>query len=532
MVQYQSIELTSGNKEFDAKVKNLIGIFNKLRPLFNITEYENKLESIQHDLKDNPSFKNKMTTENIQLTYEAFIYGPYIKRVEELTEKVERDLLPFYEIHMLTSKINMQLSNIDVDSVGEILNNAKLLVDDINAINTHADSNKEMIIQNAYKTIYAVIMYEEIFERSDILSYINYLNIEANKENIGRLLAEDIRHLDKQFLIDEDLRTLRTDGLGYDYLNQDFIRTISRKTVGENNSEYQRKKQESIDSLYYKISSLKDERLKLLDALNKNKKNKQRIYGKGAILATKAISIFLIPFVTISVGSLIGKSTSSKITEYKTITRTVDFESGKVISEPKIVYDEKETTYVATIMEYSQWKKNPTGIGYIRNVTAFEFTPDTQTEKYNITSDDLNNNLTEKYTFVESKDSLNNDDSTTNTIILITETYQDKNDTQKSTKYIIPFTITGVILGLIIDIILICTHIYDKYEIQEKFNDLGKIIKRNNLSISEIQDRLLQMKEEVLELEKEYKETVKKYGDIGKTFEFPEMKVKIKKSGK
>ena len=40
------------------------------------------------------------------------------------------------------------------------------------------------------------------------------------------------------------------------------------------------------------------------------------------------------------------------------------------------------------------------------------------------------------------------------------------------------------------------------------------------------------MKEEVLELEKEYKETVKKYGDIGKTFEFPEMKVKIKKSGK
>ena len=48
----------------------------------------------------------------------------------------------------------------------------------------------------------------------------------------------------------------------------------------------------------------------------------------------------------------------------------------------------------------------------------------------------VENKLVEKYSYIESKENLDKDDSTTQTTILLTETYQDKNDTRKSTKYI------------------------------------------------------------------------------------------------
>lgn len=75
------------------------------------------------------------------------------------------------------------------------------------------------------------------------------------------------------------------------------------------------------------------------------------------MLISKACSIVLVPIITISAGGLIGKAKSDKITEYKTITRTVDLNTGNVIGDISYEYDDKVTTYAATVLVCDPWRK-------------------------------------------------------------------------------------------------------------------------------------------------------------------------------
>ena len=57
---------------------------------------------------------------------------------------------------------------------------------------------------------------------------------------------------------------------------------------------------------------------------------------RGGVSLNSAI---LIPIITFNAGKSIGKVTSDKITEYKTITRTIDLNSGKIIGDSYEIYD-------------------------------------------------------------------------------------------------------------------------------------------------------------------------------------------------
>lgn len=383
--------------------------------------------------------------------------------------------------------------------------------------------DKNNIIEKAYQVIYSVILYEELFEVNDILSYINYLNIPANRENIGELLQKDLKLLSKKELIDEDLRTLKKEGLGYDYLTQEFISKVSRNTVGNSNSEYLERQELAISEILNKMDEFNAKKNKLTKKLENNKNTISNLSINLALLTTKTIALVLVPFISIGSGNAIGKSLSNKITEYKTITRTVDFNTGKVIGEPEEIYDENETTYVATVMVYGPWRRNPTGVGYIHNISAYDYiAPNNSEEKINITEEDLEKNVLEKYSYVETKEMLEENDSTIDSTILITETYQDKNFTKKSTKFIIPFTVGGVLLGVLIDVIMVLTGIYDSYTIKRKFKKLKDDIKKYKLDNNEIIDRLNLMKEEAILLQDEYKNVVKKYGNWEEKFDLVE----------
>ena len=516
--QIENMNLTRGHKEYDSKVKNLEGIFKKIEKILDISKYKEAFLTITSEVNDNPNLSSKMLDDmhynEMQLDYEGFTYGVYNKKLDDLTKEIEKDLLPFYELYLLYTKINMQISDINGENIGEIILNTKSLIDTLNSLNTHNIKDKNNIINSAYQTIYSVIMYEEIFERNDTLSYINKLNIPANKENIGRLLSQDLNNINKKDIIDEDLKNIKIEGLGYDYLNTDFIRKISRKTVGESNSEYQARKRQTIKDLSEKAEAIILEKNVLTTNIKNNNKSIRNLYINKTFLATRALSLVLVPILTFGAGRAIGKSMSNKITEYQTITRTVNSDTGEIIGEQKIIYDEKETTYVATVTAYTPWRKNPTGVGYVRNATAYEYiAPENIEEGYHATTEDLENNVLEKYKYVESKDTLEETDSTTESTILITETYQDKNINRKSTKYIIPLSITGSVLGIVIDIILMMLGVCNLEKIKKIFEKLNNDIKKYKLSNKEIKDRLLETKNEVLLLQDEYNDTVKKYGE-------------------
>lgn len=519
-----NIDLTRGNKKYDAAIKNINGIIEKISPLFDITEYKIKLNDIQNRIQNEDALKNKMLTNYMQLDYEDMIYDNYIKEIENLTKEIEEKYKSFYELYLLNAKINSQINNINGENISEILKDTINLINLVNNLNTHDIKEKKVLISEAYQTIYNILLYEEIFEREDILSYINYLNIPANKENIGRLLAKDIKTIDENELIMEDLRTIKTEGLGYDYLNSNIIKKISRNTVGESNSEYQERKKEAINDISMKIKNLtfikNDELEKLKNNNNKIKKYKLT----KVLLSAKILSLFLIPIITFSAGKGIGKTASNNITEYKTITRTIDLNTGSLIDSPEEVFDEHSTTYVATIIEYTPWRENQVGGGYIRNAIAYEYiVPDNISEDYHITSSDIENNIREKYRFVESKETLSELDSTTDNQIIVTETYQDKSVSRKSTKFIIPGELIGTTIGLAISTALVFLKIIGIDKTNEIFNGLNDEIKKYKLSNKEIQERLKVLKDEAINLEKEYNETVKKYGNIANNFIFDDI---------
>ena len=354
--------------------------------------------------------------------------------------------------------------------------------------------------------------------------YVNDLSLLFIKENIGKLLLKDITLFNQiedntdtfsDVIIEEELNNITNEGLGYDYLNIDFIKKISRKLVGKKYIEFESKKKNDISLISSKINSFTRKNNELSNSLNEGNQKIKNLYINKSVLLTKALSLVLVPVITFSLGRTIGKNASNKITEYKTITRTVDLDTKKVVGDIEYVYDEMVTTYVATVMECGPWRSNPSGVGYIRNITAYEcIVPDNVDDGYHITKNDLENNLLEKYSYIESKESIDRNDSTTQTTILLTETYQDKNDTRKSTKYIIPYSILGAGIGLAIDVVLVLTGIYDFYRIRQLFDKLDREIKKCKLSNQEIKDRLLALVENNKELEEEYSKLVKKYGEF------------------
>lgn len=524
--QENNIDLTRGHKAFDSKSKNIEGIFTKLEGILDTTKYQEEYLAILLDLKRDPSMSAKMLSENMQMDYEGFVYDKYSERLDTLTKSLEKDALPFYEIHLLCDKINSNLNDISGNNIHIVVDLTKSLINALNKINTHNGKEKNKIINNAYKTIYSVIMYEELFDRSDIFDYVKKLNIPVNIENLGRLLYEDLRTLDKQDLIDEDLKSLKTEGLGHDYLDRSIIKKVSNKTVGEANSEYQERKRRVVEDLNEKVSDLYDSKNKTINYLDKNKSELKDLYKRKRILVSKMMSLLLVPVVTISAGYGIGKASSEKITEYKTITRTVDANSGKLVGEVEEVYDEHATTYVATVIEEGPWKVNRNG-GYTRTVIAYEYkTPENAEEGYHASTSDIKKNITEKYRYVEAKDILEETDSTTDSTILITETYQDKTVSRKSSKYTMPFTIAAAFISLFFDLAVLLVPALGYEEAKRRLEGLNREIESKKYDQNVIMQRIENLKEYASEVNKEYNEAVMKYGELGHKFIFDDIDTK------
>lgn len=522
MNKFNDIDLTRGYQKYDAMVKNLEGIFNKINKIFDISEYKKELDKIIEDASNDSSFSNKMLYEGMQLDYESLIYDSYIKRLYELQEKIENNLMPLYEIYLLTSKISIQIRNINSDNINEVIEQTLKLVTAINNLRNNLNDQEKELVNNAYQAIYNVILYEEIFERNDVFNYIIKLNNSSIKENIARLLAKDLNKLSQEDIIDEELKGINTEGLGYDYLTLDVIKKVALKTVGETNSEYQERKRDAILEVNKKNNRLITKRNALEEELKNNKGLIKNLKINKALLISKACSIVLVPVITISAGGLIGKAKSDKITEYKTITRTVDLNTGNVIGDISYEYDDKVTTYAATVLVCDPWRKNPVGEGYVRNVKAYDYvsssdTPFTATtgdsqEGIHDTNRKVDSNIKFKYQYTEATDTLKIGENTTDKSTLVIETYQDKSDSRISTKYIIPFAIGGAVLGALLDVLAILLRVYDLNDIKRIMNRLNNQIESKNMNNECILEELNKLKDEALLIEDEYSSTARKYG--------------------
>ena len=111
-----------------------------------------------------------------------------------------------------------------------------------------------------------------------------------------------------------------------------------------------------------------------------------------------------------------------------------------------------------------------------RKVTAYVNDPET-------TDTD---NLVKKYNYTESKEKLDENDNTDESITLITETVQDKNDSRKSRKYVVWLAIAGGVLAALIDGLLIYNMGFD--DIINELDRLSKDLRDNKIDMCCLKD--------------------------------------------
>ena len=85
-------DLTRGYQKYDSAVKNLEGILDKVKVIFDITNYQSLLNEIKIKVENDEDLSKKMPYAGMQSDLEAFVFDDYVKKIEEITKKIEEEL--------------------------------------------------------------------------------------------------------------------------------------------------------------------------------------------------------------------------------------------------------------------------------------------------------------------------------------------------------------------------------------------------------------------------------------------------------
>ncbi len=463
--------LFKGYEKFEELRKNLKGIFEKIHEMknyeINIDYYEKALKKIEEDfdLEDGMLQASELLSDSFRrqhsgmsLDFEVNSLRSCNDALQRLTNDFNDNITPIYNVYHLFTAIDKDLvdyNNFNIEASSKIIDKLIELVDQINSFNTAGRVEVTKLVEKAYKTIYDGLLYEAVFGKHKVLNHIKEVNLDVNREYLGEIIRNETKELIQCGKITSDevsseyLNNI-SEGPGYDFLSANFINILSNIRFGSLVARYKDVQQKERNSIELEYQKLQEDRkaLKVLRTAQKLAIYKLNL-GKAA-LRVKACSYLLVPLIAVGAGGLVGKMVSSNITEYATTTRKYDFETDTEIGTPVVEYDDRETSYVASVDVYEPWHEKPGG-GYIRNVTSYEFEATAIEGKYHLTKDDIQNNLREIYTVSEVKNKLELGDSMTETSIIITETFQDKNDSQISTKYVWPFAIGSGVIALVVE---------------------------------------------------------------------------------
>lgn len=501
--------ISKGYEVFESKVQNFKGIIKKLEGIIDTSYYEEELEKIYKDLKGEKIYDPNMAA--FRDDYEDYSLAPFNERVENLTYKLEEEVHPFYEVYLLSNQISNDVENINEVNVEQIVKNTIKLIKKVIDLNAHNKEDLTKIINNSYKSIYKVILNEEMMEKDDVLKYVLTIDNDQIREALGRLVEKDIEYLPKGNIIKDELKNIKKEGLGYDFLNPSIIKEIALNTLSDKNENFKLRKQNAATELASHINEIIYDKKTVEENSKNNKTEIRRLRLRESFLTAKILSFVLVPVIGIFGGHELGKALSNRINEYKTVTRTINYETKEQVGEENSVYDEKETTYTATVKECTPWRKNPSGIGYVRNVKAYEFRSTGDSQELNV--EEIIKNK-EKYKYMESKDVLDEDENTTDSVILIVETFQDKNVFRKSTKYIIPFSIVGGVLGIGLEVVLAFIGVLDPSYLSIDKRELFRELKEKAIVKEEIKTEKIRIKDQILNIQEEYNEKTKRYGNI------------------
>ena len=484
MTATQEYDELLGYKAIDTQRKNLEGAIDQIHAMkyykIDITHIENKLNELDSQFnKINKHLENnKMPFPEMQKDSEGFVLGNLVNAYKDLNLEYQRDIEPLYKIYTLFTEVDNIIYL--MDDVSRLSKLTIMLIDHINSIDTHNNTDTISLINKAYETIFYAMQYEAIYDKDDIINYINAKNLDSNRESLGAIIRENIDKVNKDVLTDVKIKHI-DEGARYDYVSKDIIKELSKDNLSNIYKRIEVAKQRNVDEINDKYSRVNTDIGKLQ---NRKEYYSERLKDINTrLLAARAIvaAYVAVPTIMISSGYAIGNGLSNKIDEYATVTREINLETKEVLNEEK-VYTDVKTSYVASITVYEPWKENPYGSGYIRDAIVYEYNNDDS--NHNITREDVELNSKEKFRYSEAKEVLDENDSLTNATIIVTETYQNKQDSIKSKKYLVPSILIAGFLTLLAESVLVMAsleyvmdslrEIVDQKESKDTIADLNK----------------------------------------------------------
>ena len=459
-------------KELFEKMNDLENILDKLSSLIDIDKYLKEFNKIRNEISN----ENTFSLENVDNTLSC------ISKIDELEKRIEKEVMPFYHMHLLQKSISSKLKDKE-KGIDEAINKSLKLIEIINnfphqflisksSVDINIDINSEdlkKIYDRSIETLYQVIVYEQVYDRDTLIKDI--LSNPKNgviKEKIVKYLMEDLKKIEKNNIINEELKNIN-EGLSYDLLSSSIIDEVIENNYISEKEEYLKNKEKVREDLKKRIFDYQSDKKELEDNGKTLKSTIRNIRVHRGFNRARLLSYVLVPVIAIGGGLGIGRLLSNNIDEYRTVTRTVNPITQEVVETISDLYDEHENTYTATVKVYGPWKK--TGSVYTRSVFA-----------YNYDSNNDYNNLDDsqtKYHYTEAKEKLDSNDSEEESIVLITETIQDKNDTRKSSKYVLPLAIAAGVLSIIAEIIRGVK--VGTYDIEVELRKLKKKLKEKKL---------------------------------------------------
>lgn len=525
--------MQAGSKQTNALINNFHDCLNKINEMgdyVDITPYLSGLNAIIDKLPEKEKlvsetipnkFNNSNANEqNIRDSFEILVYSSVNLDLEKLTLKLKNEVGPAYNAYKLMNSVNELLDDgkdADVKKIEQY--SIKLLKELKDLYSCERETIKVLeIMDKAYQTVFDALLFEKAFGFNGILAFLKEDNDNYSREVLGTILNKKVDHylkkgkLEKQDLDDEYFKHLDV-GIGYDYLSSDFLGKLSRIKYAKLYNDFAKEKSVERDNLISDSFSYRTDKQFLEKRLDELKGNVAS--NKIELLSLRALtySVFLIPVLIMSVSAFLGVKKSNNIPSYQTITRTVDLNTGKPIGDPSIVYDSHPTTYVATVKIHDPWKENKLGSGYTSEVYGYDFSiPTDVSDNFRISYEDIESGedrMTLKYQYTDYKDVLDSNDSMDKTTILVTETYQNKNDSKPTYRYLAFYAIGGVLLSSVYGLLVYLFLRYKLADLKYRIEELNFNIENDSSKIADFANQLVDLdakKEEIEHRKKLYEE--------------------------
>ncbi len=300
--------------------------------------------------------------------------------------------------------------------------------------------------------------------------------------------------------IEEEVRKIIGAGgensINFNEFNQRLDDIISH--VDKESKEYETRKQNAL----MEVLSKNDELLKEKQDLDSKREEQSAIVRNLRLNLVKLVSIIgaltLFPVGMGAIGVVLGRVLG---TEYKMTEVTYNAKTHKTIKDPQVTYQNLSHTYKVIVKECSPWVKGEYSDGYTREVLEYSYGSE---EEINI--DKVLKTVTPK-SYIETKKTLDSEDSTEQKEVIVTEYTNDKSDYR-----IAPQSVAVLGIGLFLFASLLPAFTVGNY-----FWDLIdriKELREAKLTIKEIKESYEQIGDKVVLLQTEFKKDPDEYLEL------------------